>query len=106
MYLYMDPNNIKTKDIIIYCIKETIGLQPNFQYSKIQEDDAKWEEFSNAIKKYQKDNDAQGKNADGVISPEKKTQEWLERDIRKYLQIENLSEQQNTQPGRTTTVPQ
>ena len=101
---YMDPNNIKTKDIIIYCIKETIGLQPNFQYSKIQEDDAKWEEFSNAIKKYQKDNDAQGKNADGVISPNGQTQKWLEQDIRnKCLKPPTVKNPQPNPPNPAQT---
>ena len=83
-----------------------LDFQLDFQYSKIKEDNAKWEKFSKAIKKYQESKGAKDNNADGVISPDKTTQESLERDIRKYLQIENLSEQQNTQPGRTTTVPQ
>ena len=103
-YFYMDPNNIKTKDIIIYCIKETIGLQPNFQYSKIQEDDAKWEKFSNAIKKYQEDRGARGRNADGVISPNGQTQKWLEQDIRnKCLKPPTVKNPQPNPPNPAQT---
>lgn len=107
MSFYMDPNNIKIKDIIIYCIKKTIRLPENFQYSKITEDNEKWKQFSNAIKKYQiwKSRGAIRKNADGVISPNGKTQEWLEYDIRKYLQIEYPPEEPNSQFSPTTTVP-
>ena len=106
MYFYMDPNNIKTKDIIIYCIKKTIGLPQNFQYSKIKEDNEKWKQFSEAIKKYQKLKFSKPKNADGVISPNGKTQEWLEEDIRKYLKIEDSLELQNPQFSSPITVPQ
>ena len=103
-YMYMDPNNIKTKDIIIYCIKKTIGLPQNFQYSKIQEDDAKWEKFSNAIKKYQEDRGARGRNADGVISPNGQTQKWLEQDIRnKCLKPPTVKNPQPNPPNPAQT---
>jgi hypothetical protein len=106
MYFYMDPNNIKTKDIIIYCIKKTIGLPQNFQYSKIKEDNEKWKQFSNAIKKYQIHKGLRGPTADGVISPHQKTQKFLEKDIRKHLQIEYPLKLQNLQFSPTITVPQ
>jgi len=83
--LYQDTNKINHKGIVIYCIKKIIQLpEPKtFQYSKIKENDTNWKKFSGAIKEYQKSNGAKANNADGVISPQGKTQEWLERDIPK-----------------------
>jgi hypothetical protein len=103
---YENLNDIKTKDIIIHCIKKRIGLKPDFQYSKIKEDNEKWKDFSNAIKEYQKPKFNNPDSADGVISPKGKTQEWLKEDIRKYLKIEDSLELQNPQFSSPITVPQ
>ena len=82
---YKDINNINSKGIVISCIKDTLRLPSYFQYSDIGKHDAKWQEFSHAIKEYQKNKGATRRNADGVIYLQGKTQTWLEEDIRKCL---------------------
>jgi hypothetical protein len=78
---YNNKNDINKKGIVTYCLKKIIKLSEKIEYSKITENDAKWQEFSDAIKKYQEDKSPRLKKIDGVISVDKNTQKVLQEDI-------------------------
>ena len=80
-YKNKNVNDINKKGIVTYCLKKIIKLSEKIDYSKITENDAKWQEFSDAIKKYQEKQGVSGKKADGVISVDKNTQKVLQEDI-------------------------
>ncbi|MDT9201887.1 hypothetical protein [Limnospira sp. PMC 1243.20] len=66
--------------IVLFCVKRRLGIDPNFQYGEIGKYNERWQEFSDAIKEYQK---SKGVNTpDGVIDKDGRTQRWLEEDIR------------------------
>ncbi|MDT9181850.1 hypothetical protein [Limnospira sp. PMC 289.06] len=66
--------------IVLFCVKRRLELEPEFQYGEIGKDNERWQEFSDAIRKYQ---EAKGANTpDGVIDEGGRTQKWLEEDIR------------------------
>jgi hypothetical protein len=80
-YNNKNVNDINKKGIVTYCLKKIIKLSEKIEYSKITENDAKWQEFSDAIKKYQEDKRPRLKKFDGVISVDKNTQKVLQEDI-------------------------
>jgi hypothetical protein len=80
-YNNKNVNDINKKGIVTYCLKKIIKLSEKIEYSKITENDAKWQEFSDAIKKYQEDKSPRLKKIDGVISVDKNTQKVLQEDI-------------------------
>ncbi|MDT9288726.1 MAG: hypothetical protein P5698_01955 [Limnospira sp. PMC 1295.21] len=67
--------------IVLFCVKRRLGIDPNFQYGEIGKYNERWQEFSDAIKKYQKSQGAD--TPDGVIDKDGgSTRGWLEEDIR------------------------
>ncbi|MDY7052207.1 MAG: hypothetical protein RPC23_06415 [Limnospira fusiformis LS22] len=76
------PENVQDNNeyIVLFCVRQILGIDQNFQYGEIRQDNERWQEFSDAIKEYQK---SKGANTpDGVIDKDGRTQRWLEEDIR------------------------
>ncbi|MDT9267983.1 MAG: hypothetical protein P5672_00590 [Limnospira sp. PMC 1234.20] len=66
--------------IVLFCVKRRLGIDQNFQYGEIGKYNERWQEFSDAIKEYQKSKGVD--TPDGVIDKDGRTQRWLEEDIR------------------------
>lgn len=76
------PENVQdnNKYIVLFCVRQILGIDQNLQYGEIGKYNERWQEFSDAIKEYQK---SKGANTpDGVIDKDGQTQRWLEEDIR------------------------
>ncbi|MGI0500542.1 hypothetical protein [Limnospira platensis] len=76
------PDNVQDNQIyiVLFCVRKILGLDQNLQYGEIGKYNERWQEFSDAIRKYQ---EAKGANTpDGVIDEGGRTQKWLEEDIR------------------------
>ncbi|ULB47090.1 hypothetical protein H4N54_07070 [Limnospira fusiformis KN01] len=66
--------------LVLVCVRDILGIDQNLQYGEIGKYNERWQEFSDAIKEYQK---SKGANTpDGVIDKDGRTQRWLEEDIR------------------------
>ncbi|MBD2710996.1 hypothetical protein H6G71_12475, partial [Arthrospira platensis FACHB-835] len=66
--------------IVLFCVRKILELDQNLPYGEIGKYNERWQEFSDAIRKYQ---EAKGANTpDGVIDEGSRTQKWLEEDIR------------------------
>ncbi|MFO7142739.1 hypothetical protein B9T16_14335 [Arthrospira sp. PCC 8006] len=66
--------------IVLFCVRKILELDQNLPYGDIGKYNERWQEFSDAIRKYQ---EAKGANTpDGVIDEGSRTQKWLEEDIR------------------------
>ncbi|WP_434221892.1 hypothetical protein ACOKW7_24300 [Limnospira platensis CENA597] len=76
------PDNVQDNQIyiVLFCVRKILGLDQNLQYGEIGKDNERWQEFSDAIKDYQEDKEAN--TSDGVIDEGGRTQKWLEEDIR------------------------
>ena len=99
------PRKINSKkynnpqDIVRFCTKEVLGIEENFSYTGLRDNEERWKYFSAEIEKYQKDNGADEEHRDGVINLNKQTQGWLEDDIRECLNLESS-------PSTTTSSPE
>lgn len=66
--------------IVLFCVRQILGIDQDLKYGEIGKYNERWQEFSDAIKEYQK---SKGANTpDGVIEKDGRTQRWLEEDIR------------------------
>ncbi|WP_396442825.1 hypothetical protein [Limnospira sp. PMC 1042.18] len=67
--------------IVVFCVRQILRIDQNLQYGEIGKYNERWQEFSDAIKEYQKSKELS--KPDGVIDKDGgSTREWLEEDIR------------------------
>ncbi|NEO58323.1 MAG: hypothetical protein F6K54_37915 [Okeania sp. SIO3B5] len=80
-YKNQNPQNINSKAIVLYCVKNELGLPQEFQYSYIGQYNTEWEKFKKAIETYQKER--VNIDSDGVINKGNDTQKYLKDNIEK-----------------------
>ncbi|MDT9232257.1 hypothetical protein [Limnospira sp. PMC 917.15] len=66
--------------IVLFCVRQILEIDQDLQYGEIGKYNERWQEFSDAIKEYQKSKELS--KPDGVIDKDGPTQTRLEEDIR------------------------